>query len=392
MYFKIQFTNININKSIKMNHLRNILLFSLFILLLTSCATTPVVQVAQPWTRIMGDTDQISTGTKIFLDISGEENHLLLDNAMLNNHISTILSEQLERRAFELTSDANEANFFFSLVYSSNAVQVMRNSVSTYQTSSQSAATRSGAGVFAAMTVSAIASRNETITSSDVRTTTAYRHTLGIEITDAAKIVIWTGESTWEDNRVDIIGRFPFVSGILLSYLPGYGDVIPRIEAVQENRSLSYFSLYFEGNRFSVPSLPFPILVGGPANTGPVFGGSGISRSTSALTGNTIQGVSDPRILHAVYDLIQTAEFALPQRPNYRNPLDIEQWRRVRLGGIYYVGNDTEVTYIIVELRGSTNGYSIQSANAVNLREYNSFIEDLGKWQNALSNYFDFFE
>lgn len=119
----------------------------------------------------------------------------------------------------------------------------------------------------------------------------------------------------------------------------------------------------------------------------------GSAESSSSLHQNiTIQGVFDPRISRAVIDLIQTAEFAVPRDSNYGSPISTGQWNRVNFGGNYYIGDDSQPTNIIIELRGSKNGYTIRNAAKANQSEYGEFLNDLEKWQDALIAYYSVFE
>ena len=56
--------------------------------------------------------------------------------------------------------------------------------------------------------------------------------------------------------------------------------------------------------------------------------------------------------LSAYIDLIQTAEYALPQgKEKNTNPLDRDIWSKVQLGGIYYLGNDDIPRKILINLK-----------------------------------------
>jgi len=358
----------------------NTILITLTTILLSSCATTPIVQVPQPWTRSMGDPQLIESNTNIYLNVIGEEKHLLLDNSLIDRNIHSIIENQLIRRNFSITENAQNADYTLAVNYSSKDVQVMRTAIATYQSASQQNYSRTGTGILAALAVGAQASQSETASKAETTSYTAYRHTLGLSISNMKDEVIWTGESTWESGNVDILGRIQTVSQILLSNLPGYGEVIPRVPAVNSSKEQNYYRLYISGNRFAGPALPYSIN----------FDGSVSSRSVSQNV--RIQGVSDPRILDAVIDLIQTAEYAVPRNPDYDDPISAQQWNRVKLGGKYYLGNDNQTSNILVELRGSRDGYTIRDASVVNQTAYNEFLDELSEWQNALWEYYDVFE
>lgn len=299
----------------------------------------------------------------------------------MDRSIYNSIESQLLRRGFEITKNEENADYILNINYSSKDVQVMRTEVQTYQSSNQYNYSGTSTGILAALAVGAQASRTTTANKAESSTHTAYRHTVGFSITNLNSELIWTGESTWESGNVDITSRISTVSQILLSNLPGYGEVVPRVPAVNPEKEENYYKLYVEDRNFVGPALPYTINFESSA---------GDSRSLSQNL--TIQGVSDPRISRAVIDLIQTAEFAVPRDPNYENPTSTRQWNRVNLGGIYYIGDDTQPTRILIELRGSKGGYTIRNSSTVNQNEYDAFLNDLQKWQTALIEYYNVFE
>ncbi|MCH8569106.1 MAG: hypothetical protein LAT67_12605 [Balneolales bacterium] len=368
------------------------ILITLSAIFIYSCATTPVVQVPQPWTRSMGDPQLIEHNTTIYLNIIGNEEHLLLDNSLVDRKIYKIIENQLMRRNFTITDNEQEADYLMVVNYSSRDVEVMRTSVGTTQRSSQVNYSQTGTGVLAALAVGAQSTQSQATSRVESRTHTAYRHTLGLSISSLEGEMIWTGESTWESGAVDILRRIQPVSQILISNLPGYAEMIPRVPAVRQNKEQNYYRLYIRGNRFFGPALPYSINFEGlsSSGSGAIFVGSSTQRSASQS--GDLRSVSDTRILNAVIDLIQTAEYAVPHSPEYDDPFYSQQWSRVNIGGRYFIGDDTEPSNILVELRGSREGYTIRNASLVHESTYNEFLVELEKWQKALSEFYNVFE
>lgn len=189
----------------------NTILVTLTAILISSCATTPVVQVPQPWTRSMGDPQLIESNTNIYLNVIGEEKHLLLDNSLIDRNIHSIIENQLIRRNFSITENAQNADYTLTVNYSSRDVQVMRTAITTYQSASQQNYSRTGTGILAALAVGAQASQSETASKAETSSHTAYQHSLGLSFSNMEDEVIWTGESTWESGNVDILGRIQVV-------------------------------------------------------------------------------------------------------------------------------------------------------------------------------------
>lgn len=353
---------------------------SILVAFITACATTPIVEVSKPWTRTMGNAQTIGNPSKIYVSIEGSEEHLLLNNTLLESEIYSTIQDQLLRRNFEIVDDRQASDYVLSVNYHSEDIQVMRSTVTSYQNTRQNSSAGTSTGILAALAVSAQASESKSTSKAELTSRTAYQHTLGISIIDE-DLLIWTGESTWESSNANILGRLHSVSQILLSNLPGYGEIIPTVPAVNSNKEENFYNIYVRGNNFVGPSLPYSIN----------FQQS--SKSAAVMDSKLkIEGVSDTRISYAVIDLIQTAEYAVPFNPDYGSPISTGQWNRVNLGGEYFIGDDTEPTNIIVELRGRQQGYTIKSAIIANQREYDQYLDQLNTWQNALETYYDVFE
>ena len=356
--------------------------FGALIFLLTGCgATTPTLQVPKPWTRTFGEPQNIEKSSTIFLQIEGEEKQLLLNNSLLDDEIFNIIESQLKRRNFSLTEIEEDSDYILNVRFLSKEVQVMRSELSTYQSSSQMNYSGTSTGILAALAVGAQSSSSKLSTKTETSSQTVYRNVVGFVVKTSDENIIWTGESTWESSNVDILSLFPTVSQILLSNLPGYGEVIPRVTAVNPEKEENYYKLYIQGRYFVGPSLPYVI---------------NFERSLTEPGATTrdlkIEGVSDPRISYAVIDLIQTTEYAVPKEPDYDDPLSTRQWNRVILGGRYYIGDDSQPSNILVELRGSKSGYTIKNAKIASQTEYGIFLQDLSKWQNTLNEYYNVFE
>lgn len=346
--------------------------------IISSCATTPELAVPQPWTRSMGNPYEIHNNAKIALAIHGSEEHLVLNNSLMDDYIYGTIAEQLSRRNFRIVSQDENPDYTFSVFYSSKDIERTRTEAMTSQRSAYQSYTGSGTGILAAIAVSSQAAGSASASRAVTSSYTAYRHTIGFSIHDNLDDLIWTGESTWECTGKDVSNRMITVTQILLSNIPGYGEFAPRINAVNKEKESNFIHLYANNRSFSGPALPYLI-------------NFETTSTMSSLSEFRFRGV-ETRIAYAVIDLIQTAEYAVPVNPDYNKPLASNQWNRVKLGGKYYLGNDYQPTYILVELRGSRNSYTIRSASSVSEREYENFKDDLKRWQQALSEYYDVFE
>jgi hypothetical protein len=97
--------------------------------------------------------------------------------------------------------------------------------------------------------------------------------------------------------------------------------------------------------------------------------------------------------LAAYVDLIQTAEFALPDGDDrdWENPIDVRLWKSVTLGGQYLMGISKKPINVIIKLSGEKNGYYIDNAKVVSDNEYAVFQQKLYRWKKALNNYSDYY-
>jgi hypothetical protein len=103
--------------------------------------------------------------------------------------------------------------------------------------------------------------------------------------------------------------------------------------------------------------------------------------------------VKDVKALAAYVDLVQTAEYSIPEGGGkWSNPLDSSLWKKVLLGARYYLGSDTSASNIFIELYGQTDGYKLEKCWIGTDKEYSQFQDKLAKWQRALSDYYDYYK
>ena len=91
--------------------------------------------------------------------------------------------------------------------------------------------------------------------------------------------------------------------------------------------------------------------------------------------------------------MIQSAQVAIPfGYGDYKNVTDSGLWSTARLGGLYYLGESEVSVPIIVDLIGSTSGYTISNCWIATPTEYAKFKAKEVEWESALAEYFNFYK
>ncbi len=350
---------------------------SMVLLFLTSCGpTTPEQPVWQPWTRTLDDGELPQPPADFEIKAEGNTEVLLGSERLLQSNLKTITAELLYRRGYQIT-DSNPA-YTLKLHYETKEEAY----TDTYIRTSQAAATgMSGSvGVFAASQVAAQATESDTEIMEQEQT--GYRHTLALEIVDNSyEELKWKGETSWFSESKELDMEFYQPVQLLLSDLPNE-EVTPTVERVKTERAETYSELRLVGRRFSGPAVPYPV------RFADITEPTGMQSRAEQFLDN----VSNPEALQAYVDLIRTAEYALLVDPDYEQPLDRDNWASVQLGGTYNIGDDTEESRILIDLRGSEEGYYVDDARIVDEQEFRAFQEGLEQWQDALRSYFDIYE
>jgi len=204
----------------------------------------------------MGHPLEIENQTDVYIQVIGEEEHLLLTNPFVEIKIRGMIQDQLERRNYRVTGTEEDADYILTVLHSSWEVESTKSEIFNYQSSIAHNYSRTGSGVWAASVVAGQDYSNLSIARSSTKTLSAYRHNLALEISNVEDGVLWTGESTWQTGSVDILNGILVVSQKLISNLPGYGEIVPRVPAIIPEKNHHYYRLYVVDNSFHGPALP----------------------------------------------------------------------------------------------------------------------------------------
>lgn len=352
--------------------------------MLWGCSTVPILRVSQPWVRTLKSNNIIDPASNVKIDVVGTTSSLIGDEQLLSDKLSIHLSNLVKRRGFMINNSTY--NYVFKLSYKSDRADKMRfsSTVSSSNTQAVAISTGSGAGATSGLGVSiaraigALASNSTTVGVQTTEQSVSYTHTISIEILTREGINLWKGESTWDSNELNLISGIIPALQLILSDLPSNKNIRQEIPEVKESHVENYYRLECKDVWFTCPALPYVIMFSD--NT------PGYSNSV-----NIPSGVKNRNAFPAYVDLLQTAEFALPDgdEKDWKDPLEISLWKNVTLGGQYFLGPDKKQVNIIIELTGRTDGYYIKECKIVDDKEFSDFNTYINKWQQTLINYYD---
>jgi len=234
----------------------------------------------------------------------------------------------------------------------------------------------SGLGVSIARAVSVVISRSATVSTQTADETISYTHTISMEISDRDGSILWKGESTWDSPELNLINQIIPALQLLLSDLPADQTTRPEVPEIKESHVLNYYRLECEGVWFTCPALPYRIM---------------FPKRTSDKKKSLPSSVKNPYALAAYVDLIQTAEFALPDgnERDWKDPLDVSLWKKITLGGQYSLGPSKKQANILIRLLGEPDGYHVGDCRVVTDQEYSDFNARLAQWRKLLQDYHD---
>jgi hypothetical protein len=354
-------------------------------LLCCACATAPVREAWRPWVRTQGEREALQPGAALSINVAGETSPLLGGEELLQEALRGQLALLLERRGFRVVEAGSEAAV--ALRYRTTA-QERTSSVFTatqrqFQLQSTGSAAGSassgGLGVAIATAVARAASSSSSTVTQVTRSETVYTHVLALEIEDAASTALWKGEASWESALPDLQGVAGYALRLLCAELPTLDEPQP-VPAVKRDRYDDFLRLEIRDRSFASPALPNPV--------------------SFYNHGREQQAFVDPIEAEAQFampaflDLLQTAEYALPEhrRDGWSNPLDPQLWRRVTLGGRYLVGAAREPVAAMIDLTGNAGGYRVARCWLAGDDEYARFQADLSQWRERLREFFDVYE
>jgi hypothetical protein len=357
------------------------------LLLIGGCETVPSLRVSQPWVRSLTSNQTIDPTKTIKIEVSGSTSPLLGNEQLTSEKLNASLSHLIKRRGFSI--DNRSYDYLVKLSYKTDRNDKMRLSSTVSSANSQAYAistgagvgTTSGLGVSIARAIGVLTSRSSAVANQTADQIVSYTHTISIELSNKDGTILWKGESTWDSEELNLISGIIPALQLLLSDLPSDKAVRPEIPEVKDTHVINYYRLECKGVWFTCPALPYRIL----------FANNDFASANEVLLPHS---VSNPNAFATYVDLIQTAEYALPDgdENDWKDPLDISLWKKVTLGGQYFLGSQKTPVNILIELSGKSEGYYIDECKIASDKEFAVFNAKLTRWREILSDYYDFYQ
>lgn len=346
-------------------------------ILLAGCAQVPMV-VQRPWNRTLSN-DAIPAGASISVNVKSVGSVLLGSDMMTEERIEDSAKALLERRGFIVTDNKPQYSLWINI--KSESKTKVSTGIKSYSTSGLITSKYYGLGVFLAQALQMNMATNATTTQVAQTETEYFLHTFGSEISNADNQIIWKNDTYIETLNVNILDVYTPLLQVAFSSLPTTGDVVPRVKKLKEGRFDDYMESFVGDRSTMCPALPHLIKFDMQ-----FFESDGSYKGTF--------GVENPEALLAYLDLLETAEYAIPNSSVklWSDPTDISLWKKVLIFGKYYLGNDEKPINILIHLKGTASNYVVEWCGLVDDNHYADLEQLQSKWIKTLQNYYDFYD
>ncbi|MFA5834360.1 MAG: hypothetical protein WDA22_12865 [Bacteroidota bacterium] len=357
------------------------------LLLIFGCATVPSYRVSQPWFRSLKSNHSIDPSKGIKIEVSGTTIPLLGNEQLTSENLRNSITHLIKRRGFIIEN--GNYDYLIKLFYKTDRNDKMKfsSTISSMNTQAYAISTGSGAGTTSGLGVSIaraigmLASRSSTVETQSANQRVSYTHTISIELSNREGSILWKGESTWDSEELNLISGIIPALQLIISDLPSDKTVRPEVQEVKDTHVNNYYKLECKDVWFTCPALPYRIM----------FEDNSMKSSNRISIPN---GILNQNAFATYVDLIQTAEYALPDgnEKDWNDPLEISLWKKVTLGGQYYLGPEKTPVNIIIKLFGKSDGYYITECKIATENEFSEFNKKLISWREVLTNYYDVYK
>lgn len=353
----------------------------ILLVLSTGCTTIPSVRVWRPWKRVM-NSHEIQLGAALRTEVNGQTEPLIGSEQLVAHRINEIVNDLLLRRGFRIMDDSYDYDLQVSYRTERHDRQISLSAFRSYSANRTAFSTTSvsginyGLGVSIAREVGLLSMRMGSTALQVSGEVEQYVHIIATEIYEKQGGLLWKGETTWESENADIFLDLTPKLQLIFSNLPSDPEHFSEVEEIKPGHVFNYYRLECYRRWFSCPALPYRISFKLPPGRRRIA-----------------PGINNPIALCAYVDLIQTAEYALPQgTSDWENPLDLKLWARVLLGGEYLLGPSKKPVNVLIELAGRTEGYYISKCWLASDTEYADFEGKISRWKETVREYYDVFQ
>lgn len=363
----------------------------LAILLITvGCSTIPDKYFTRPTLKTSIGKKGIRLNQSYTVELGLLDNVIRVEHNLLKNNLIKTIEDNLTRRGFvsneqdptyriKIRCTIDESEKITSQWYSSSYSYNIYNTPSYW-----SVGVLNAYQLFTAITFST--SYSGSYSSLNLQTIRSYDYKVSVEILEDDEI-IFHSNGIWASEEYAPESIFLYILKLLFTQLPKDDNYIPKVKSVKETHGNNYYNIYLDNKYLFCPSLPNPVII----DKATLFG----SYPTTDSKKPSIQSKIENEYAYEAYiDLIENSEICLPvgqDLDTIDNPLDINIWTKVKMGGRYHIGNDNAIKYIIIDLVGRDLGYYVKEARVVTKDEYEEYSKALEKWISILDEYYDCF-
>jgi len=353
------------------------------LLALSSCSTVPKT-VYRPWNRILSD-QEIQIGAVISIFVETKSTPLLGSEKLVEERIKEKATALLQRRGFLIRDNNPEYNLkiTYQVIPGVEEITFTKNySSGSYEAYSKS----NNLGVILAQSISTAFTQNAVLSQTTSVKRDIYTHLVSCELINQNGQLVWKYDSKTNAESIDILNVYTPLLQIAISSLPSSVEIIPMVAKLKQERFNDFVNLFIINRFYMCPALPNYIQIEDSKGYD--------NQSSDNHQNSSWVKRSDQPALMAFIDLLETAEYAIPNssEKKWKKPTDNMLWKNVTLMGRYRLGNNDTPVNAVIMLKGTPNCYVVSSARLVSDQEYAKLQEKHDHWVGRLKEYFNFYE
>jgi len=341
------------------------LIFILFII--TGCATSPILYVDPPWKRI-ASLSEVNLSDTYSLEVSGSDIMFPKGSQYTSEKISQICHDFLNRRGLKIVN--SEEGPRIKISYNSEKHYLENIDISASQNVSFPGSQDDDlySSLIGIYTNNLDVKNNVSITNTFQE---VFVHSLEIEILGKDDNLEWRGETRWYDENFDISESLTKVLKYLVSELPKLREPQVDLRKIKKESFSVYFDVNLRTNKFVCPALPYYIMFNAYPNRLP-------------------KGIKNPEYMSGYRDMLLFSEKAIPVGDKYDDLMSESLWSKAWIASDYTISG--EKVMLLIKLVGKSYGYQISECKEATEEEQEYYKLKSNEYENAVKNYFDYYE